>query len=258
MIDLEENGASEARAQRAPAAPSPCPIHPYSPDSGDIGPLPFLGRSALACFWSISHLIRTTPEGCYFWTVTPINVVPDSWFARMHSNFITKVKNAAARGTQGSTGGTLAKNWGGVKVIEVSPGGHGLHSHLVLRGYMDYHLMDRLAKEAGLGMVFRHPDKATPALSFYLASYLGKDQEPLNGIRRWNCVGTYDGIGKRDIVQTSNRIEKIKAYQRQNIALGKHRYVAYRDALLRVQYEMDSPVDALLPWEKRLDKNQPF
>jgi len=200
----------------------------------DIGRVPMLPRSALACWWSITHLIRSYPGDCYFWTFTSGQVVPDHWFANMHSRLVCIVKNMAARETRSSDGGTIPKNWGGVRVIEVHPDGHGLHSHWVVRGRYPWELMQRAALKAGLGkVVWVDPDPATKATAYYLASYMTKEGK-LHGIRQWANIGTYDGIGKRDIEIDSDRIREIKAWQFYYRSQGDKRFVAYRKALAAV------------------------
>jgi len=233
VLTLESStGVWEAPAARSAAVPPfTCLIHPNSPAPlADIGRVPILPRSALACWWSIYYL-RSVASPCYLWTFTAGQVMPHHWFALAHSRFLTKVKNAAVRGTKGSDGGTIPRNWGGVRVIEEHPGGHGLHSHMVLRGRMPWHLLQSLAVESGLGRVVHvDPRPVSEAMGYYLASYLAKNGK-IEGIRQWANVGTWDGIGKRDIVIESDRIKEIKAWQTYWRGKGRTRYVAYRLAI---------------------------
>jgi len=244
LMGPDELGAERQRPKGAAPAPFTCPIHPNSPDMANIGHVPFLPRSALACWWSIMHLIRTSSP-CYLWTFTMGSgpVQPDERMGHTHGRFVTLMKNAAQRQTPGPHGGTIPRNWGGVKVIEEHPGGHGLHAHWVARGRMPWHTVQHLAVKAGFGYIVHvDPRPATEASAFYLASYLTKGGK-LRGLRQWGNVGTYDGIGKRDIHQTSARIERIKMMMAYYRALGKHRFVAYRLALQDEQLrEPDSDV----------------
>lgn len=126
-------------------------------------------------------------------------------------------------------------NWGGVRVFEANPKGTGFHAHWVMRGRMDWHLMQQCALKAGLGKVVHvHPQKCTPKTAHYLATYLGKDDR-LPGARKWANIGTYDGIGCRDIEQDSQRIRDIKAWQIYFRAQGKHRFLAYNLACAMVK-----------------------
>lgn len=227
---LDKTGEGREGARSAPPAFTR-PIHPNSPE-GDIGFVPFLPRSALACWWSISHLIRSEPKGTvWFWTFTSSSAMPLWWFGQRHGHLVRYVSNMAARQIKGTDGGTIAKNWGGVRVFETNPKGTGFHAHWVVRGYCDWFLMQRAALAAGLGkVVWVDPRPATPKLAYYLAQYLTKETG-LKGARKWANIGTYDGIGKRDIVNHSVRIEDIKAWALYFRAQGKHRFLAYRMAV---------------------------
>jgi len=102
--------------------------------------------------------------------------------------------------------------------------------------------MQRAALKAGLGkVVWVDPKPATKATAYYLASYMTK-QDKLHGMRQWANIGTYDGIGKRDIQIDSDRIREIKAWQFYFRSQGDKRFVAYRKALAAVD-EGKSMVD---------------
>jgi len=221
VIDSSEY---EAPAAQAAGASFPCLIHPNS-SLEDVGTLPFLPRSALACYWSISHLVRSS-SFCSFWTITAVEVMPDSWFGQAHINLIRAMSNAARSGR-------IPRNWGGVRVFEPHPGGHGLHAHWVMRGRMPWDVVQDLAKSVGLGRVHVSPKKVTVKSAGYLALYLSKSDK-LRGVRQWANIGTYDGIGKRDIVQDSERIREIKAWLVVLAAQGIHRFRAYRMAVQNV------------------------
>lgn len=191
-----------------------------------------LARSALACWFSIMHLIESTQGPCYLWTFTTAKPYPDDWFGNMHGNLI---KYMGHESRQFSTGGKIPKDWGGVRVFEVHEKrkGGGLHAHWVMRHYMDWHTVNRLAAKAGFGRINVDPRPVTPAVAHYLASYLTKSSK-LRGVRQWANIGTYDGVIGRNLVIISPRIERIKqlvAYYRN---AGKHPYLAYRLALMDV------------------------
>lgn len=227
----QTNGVGRGGARSAPPAFTR-PIHCNPTNEVSLGAIPFLPRYALACWWSIVHLIRSEPEGTvWFWTFTSPSALPLWWFAERHSKLVAHVSNMAKRQTKSSHGGTIPRNWGGVRVFEMNPQQTGFHSHWVVRGYYDWSLMQKAALAAGLGkVVWVDPRPASIGLAWYLASYLVKG-EGLKGSRKWANIGTYDGIGGRDIVQTSSRIDFIKKQAHMyRTVLGKHRLVAYRMA----------------------------
>jgi len=208
----------------------------------DIGRVPNLPRSALACWWSITALIRATQGPCYLWTFTAgSGVYPDHYFGNMHRALTCNVKNMAQRETQSSDGGTIPRNWGGVRVFEVHPEGHGLHAHWVMRGRMPWELMQRAAIKAGLGYIVHvDPKPVTVSAAYYLACYLTKGDK-LEGCRQWANIGTWDGIGKRDLVLDSQRIRDVKAWRYYWVRKGKKPYHAYLMALRCVEDGMVIP-----------------
>jgi len=207
----------------------------------NIGKVPFLPRSELACWWSICHLIRSCPNDTWFWTFTSPFALPLWWFSRRHSKLVGHVKNFAARRKVSSHGGTIPRNWGGVRVFETNPKGTGYHSHWVLRGRADWWLMQEAALKAGLGkVVWVDPKPATMKTAWYLATYLTKEKNMV-GARKWANIGTWDGITGRDIINDSERIRDIKAWQVYFRGMGKHRYLAYRMALQMVDEGIPLP-----------------
>jgi len=221
------------------SAPPPANLVPYIPlpqagilfDGSYAGvtgqPPPHLNRSALALWWTIKDLIDH--DRCYFWTVTAINRVPDSWFGNMHSMFMKHMRDAARAGK-------LPRGWGGVRVFEPHPGGHGLHSHLVLKCRMNVNVVRECAKRAGLGRVHVSPKPVTMGMGHYLCKYLMKGSE-MAGVRRWACVGNHDGVMKNDIVFSGTRAKRIKELAAQYRFAGMHRYAAFLKACQ--QYEIE-------------------
>lgn len=225
----------EREALRPPAFT--CPIHTNAASYVGIGHVPFLPKSALACWWSINHLIRTASP-CYLWTFTCAQVVPDNYFGNMHRSLIRNINDCARRQTpKSSDGGTIPKNWGGVRVFELHPKGHGIHAHWVVRGYMPWELMQKAALKSGLGKIVHvDPEPVSIGTAYYLSKYMTKE-EKLRGVRQWSNIGTYEGIGKRDVVVESKRLDRIKALALFFRSQGKHRYTAYRLALQEVESE---------------------
>jgi len=243
MASSPEQPPEHSRDGEGREAPPPsftCPIHPNAAQSAVIGSIPFLPRSALACWWSISHLIRVYSP-CYLWTFTMAKVYPDAWFGNMHRSLTRNVSDAAKRQYKSSTGGTIPKSWGGVRVFEVHPRGHGLHAHWVMNGYMDWHIMQQCAIKAGFGKVVHvDPKPVSLATAYYLACYLTKNDK-IHGCRQWANIGNYEGVGKRDITQDSARIQLIKAWQWYYRQQGDHRYLAYRKAVQNAEDGLPIP-----------------
>jgi len=192
-----------------------------------------LNRSALAFWYSLIDLVEH--DTCYFWTVTAKTLVPDSWFGNMHALFIREMHNASRRGE-------IHEWWGGLRVFEPHPGGHGLHSHLVLRNRMPWKVVKSCAEKAGLGRVNVHPQRVELPLVRYLCKYLMKGGKEMAGVRRWRCVGTYEGCKKNDIVFSGTRADRIKQLAAINRVKGMHRFPAYNLAVQ--QYEQETK-DAL-------------
>jgi len=239
-VTQEAHGKPRAGPGGARSAP-PAFTRPIHCNLEEVGKVPFLPRYALACWWSIVHLIRTEPKGTvWFWTFTSPSAIPLWWFSERHSNLVRNVGDVA-RGMISSHVGTIPKNWGGVRVFEHNPLGTGFHSHWVIRGWCDWYTMQHCALKAGLGkVVWVDPKPATEKTAWYLASYLLKG-EKLAGARKWANIGTYDGIGGRDIEYDSQRIRDIRAWQVHYRALGKHRFLAYQMAIRAVDDGLPLP-----------------
>jgi len=229
-------GAGARGRAAPPARPLPCPIHN---NSAELLRPPMLCRSALACWFSIMHLIESTQGPCYLWTFTTVKPYPDHYFGNMHGNLTLAMKDESRKF---STGGKIPNDWGGVRVFEVHEKrkGGGLHAHWVMRGRMDWYTVSECAKRAGLGRVHVDPKPVTMRVAYYVASYLTKNGK-LHGVRQWSNIGTYDGIGKRDIEMDSDRIRDIKAWQLLFRGRGDHRYLAYRKALQMVDEGIPLP-----------------
>lgn len=181
----------------------------------------------MACWFSIMALLRDHSP-CYLWTVThpERDAIPDSWFSRAHGNFLRNVDHAAKQHY-------FRKDWGGVRVYEPHPSGHGLHSHLVLKGYMEWYKMAECAKHAGLGRINVHPDPCGQGTAAYLAKYLTKSVKPI-GVRAWACVGDYRGEYCKDITFESERITHVKRLAAEYRRQGFSNYLAFRMALQQV------------------------
>lgn len=177
-----------------------------------------LTASAAACYMSIYYLILNHSP-CYLWTLTTAKGYPDSYYGNMHSKVMQAMGNAAKQGK-------IPADWGGVRVVEVHPGGHGLHYHWVMRGRMDINVVREITTAAGFGRIniaqnengtIRVVDKG---LAAYLIKYLMKKGDKPHGARKWACIGTYEGVKTADIVFDSPSIAVYRAAYRAAIKLG--------------------------------------
>jgi hypothetical protein len=97
-----------------------------------------------------------------------------------------------------------AKQWSGVRVFEMHPGGHGLHIHMVTGEWWDVVTVRHLWERAGGGRVNVKPipkDKAG-----YVAKYVAKAQEALDRTRIWAYIGPCRDLVTRikDVMIQSN------------------------------------------------------
>jgi len=169
-----------------------------------------LNRSGVACWWSILNLIQSAEqEGvpCFMWTLTFAKTYPDSWCGNMHARLVR------ALGDDGKAGKLGKHGFGGVRVTEVHPGGHGIHFHWIIKGRIPLGTVRRRAREAGFGHVFIARDKnnrfrrVDAGAAGYVCKYLTKGDK-LAGVRSWACIGVYDGTKTKDIEfdSASNRV----------------------------------------------------
>jgi len=179
-------------------------------NSPNLSPPNGLNRSGIACWWSILNLITdATAAGipCFMWTLTFAKTYPDSWCGNMHATLVRYLANDSKNGLCGVHG------FGGVRVTEVHPGGHGIHFHWIIRGKLPLHLVRRRAKQCGFGHVFIARDSCNrfrridTGAAGYVCKYLTKG-DTLAGVRKWACIGNYDGTKTRDIEfdSQSNRV----------------------------------------------------
>jgi hypothetical protein len=135
----------------------------------------------------------------YFWTFTFREVVSDeiafkSW---NHLRTLMQRKWSDQMGVPG------------VRVVEVHPGGHGLHFHLLIARRVDVNEVRRLAIRAGFGRI--HVRKAKQGDAEYMAKYLAKGDDGLKrGTRRWGNFGTFKGTRVKDIVIESELCDNIR------------------------------------------------
>jgi len=74
----------------------------------------------------------------------------------------------------------------GIRVYELHPGGHGLHVHLVTKGWFDVDVVRPLAQRYGWGRV--HVKEIPASEAAYIGKYLGKQtrENAIKGMRLWS------------------------------------------------------------------------
>jgi len=187
-----------------------------------------LNASGIACWWSIRNLITTNPGRCHFWTLTFKDAVSDAQASNMHRELMRDI-NHAVRSFEWPAG------WGGVKVAEAHPGGHGIHFHWVINGVIPIRTLNRIAAKWGFGRIQVDKQPATPALANYLAKYLTKKSDKLHGIRKWGCIGNYSGVRARDIEFDSPSINVFRGALREAVSAGKPKGAAFLYAMKKQQ-----------------------
>jgi len=75
----------------------------------------------------------------------------------------------------------------GVRVVEVHPGGHGLHFHVIISRRVSVDITRRIASRYGFGRI--HVLRCNQGAVAYLAKYLTKEDALPRGVRRWACFG---------------------------------------------------------------------
>jgi len=165
----------------------------------------------------------------YLWTLTLPELAPDYYIGACRQRLLRTLSNEHRDGR--------FPKWGGTRVVEVHPGGHGLHDHMPLsfcRGLVSNHCtverkFRQMAHEAGYGRIHRHPEPATVWASIYLAGYLNskEDGELDQGARRWANVGSYEGVKCKDIIYESETISVFRRAFQDGTKSGLDAWQAY-------------------------------
>jgi len=101
----------------------------------------------------------------------------------------------------------------GVRVVEVHPGGHGLHFHVIISERVSVDITRRIAQRYGFGRV--HVVKCNQGAVAYLAKYLTKEDGFPKGVRKWACFGERPHVVRvRDIEVESEFHTNLRACQR--------------------------------------------
>lgn len=151
-------------------------------------------KRQLAVEWSVEGLAEVLRGSrLYLWTLTTPDVVENpveigsrwSAFNRAMADDLDRVGRKRVSGE--------GRRWGGVRVSEPHPKGHGWHIHFVTASWLSVEQVRRVAKECGFGRVHvAKPCKGgAKAVGAYLAKYLGKSLEAGKGTgaRMWSVFG---------------------------------------------------------------------
>lgn len=157
-------------------------------------------KRQLAVEWSIQGLSETFRGGqLRLWTLTTPDVVDDPkeigsrW--SVFCDAMAKELDWVASGKRGGRRQVTKelRRWGGVRVTEPHPKGHGWHIHFVTASWLSVDVVRRVAQRCGFGRVHvAKPCKGgAKALGAYLAKYLAKalDAGRGSGARMWSVFG---------------------------------------------------------------------
>lgn len=189
-------------------------------------------KSKAAFLLSVRHLFAQKRR-VYFWTFTFRGVEDDTHAFKCWNHLAT----------------LLRRKWKddlgvpGVRVVEVHPGGHGLHFHLLVARRLSVDEVRRLAIRSGFGRI--HVQKARQNHGEYMAKYLAKSDDGLKrGCRRWGNFGSFKGTAVKDIVIESTLAENCRRVRRVIEGNGK---AWSRDLFLQV-YRMTVEHGHCLDW----------
>jgi len=121
----------------------------------------------------------------YLWTLTWSSCMPDFRYAILFNQFMKELQNRH--------GGLI----NGIRVVEVHPGGHGLHYHLIVNLRIGVRLLRAIGKKYGIGRV--HVTPCNQGGAYYIGKYLSKPSELTKGARRWGTIGGFRPSRVRDI-----------------------------------------------------------
>lgn len=187
-------------------------------------------RSCVALWMSCLQLIRQHPGDVWLWTFTFAEVLPSHYAANVHRNFMTAIANA-------KRGSSWPKAWGGVKVPEFHPSGHGIHFHWLAYPRMNVSNVRAIAESVGFGRIHVHPEPATERAANYISKYLIKGGT-LSGLKSWGTLGDYEGVRVKDVLMESASINVYRTAYREAIAAGKPKGAAFLHAK-KIQRQFD-------------------
>lgn len=153
-------------------------------------------KSEVAFRMSAARLFEENRK-VYFWTFTFTEIWEDWVYSRQWARFW--------RAFCDSTNFFI----GGLKVVELHPGGHGIHYHCLLNKRLPVSEIRRIGKRFGVGRV--HVVAANKGAGEYLAKYLSKRETGLSKhIRKWSTVGGFEGVKVANIEVDTDFVRKLR------------------------------------------------
>lgn len=152
-------------------------------------------KSRVAFLLSAQMLFEHSPKSMYLWLFTFEKVYNDWEYPRLWNEFTKRLHDLYPLAC-------------GLRVLEVHPGGHGLHYHLLINRRLSIQLVNRISHKYGIG--FTSVQKCWDfGAALYLAKYLTKEMrrggQRLHGkIQRWGTYGPWHGVRKNSIEVKSN------------------------------------------------------
>lgn len=103
--------------------------------------------------------------------------------------------------------------FGGVRVYEMHPGGHGVHIHAVIPNYIAVQLVRSISQKHGFGRIHvRALNGNAEQIGRYLSKYFAKGKRCAEFFRKriWACFGTYEGTKCKEIMIRSSFLDWFK------------------------------------------------
>jgi len=136
------------------------------------------------------------------------------------------------------------RNWRGIRVTEVHPGGHGIHFHCLFAGYIPLHPLKSVASRFGFGDI--KPLEVGPGTPHYLAKYLRKPQPMLGRRRKWGMIGGFKGSRVRDIEVKSLLAENCRAVRAKLGVWGRQLFLMVASYTSKFGHVTEWPVEPQL------------
>jgi len=128
----------------------------------------------------------------------------------------------------------------GVRVVEVHPGGHGLHFHVLIAARLPIDEVRKMAIIAGFGRI--HVQKCKRGAAEYCAKYLSKKDDGLKPYtRRWGMFAGFKGTRVRDIVCESELAENCRAVHKVVGKWSRELFVAVNRLTAKFGHVLDWP-----------------
>lgn len=150
-------------------------------------------KSKFAFESSVAMLPVSRKENLYLWTFTFVEVISVEDARRRWSAFLNKLRMRKRY-----------RQFQGLRVFQLHPGGHGLHIHVVTGEYLRINDARGLWMTVGGGRIHVKPIAASRAN--YLSRYLKKQGRPecFRGVRMWDAFGGLEVCRIKDVRIESN------------------------------------------------------